>query len=160
MALGEFTKQLAQQALLSATKDPPAKEPVPATQADNIGATILGQVGAMQKALKEDEELALHFQNGSDTIRVLEIFLPSPRGGGRRGADQSGVARVIAPVHTERVCCPRRAYFRPSMRRRPLKARTCPRPYVRNCCVPKTLLTVFVLPLLVMLLNPKRQAHM
>ena len=103
MALGEFTKQLAQQALLSATKDPPAKEPVPAAQADHIGATILGQVGAMQKALKEDEELALYFQNGSDTIRVLEIFLPSPRVAVLSGADQGGFARVIAPVETLRL---------------------------------------------------------
>ena len=101
MALGEFTKQLAQQALLSATKDPPAREPVPAAQADNIGATILGQVGAMQKALKEDEELALHFKYGSDTIRVLEIFLPSPRVAVLTFADGSGFPqRVIAPVET------------------------------------------------------------
>jgi hypothetical protein len=97
MALGEFTKQLAQQALLSATKDPPAKEPVPA---DAIGAAILGQVGAMQKALKEDEELALHFQNGAAAMRVLEIFLPAPGVAVLSGADPSGFARVIAPVET------------------------------------------------------------
>jgi hypothetical protein len=103
MALGEFTKQLAQQALLSATKDPPAKEPVHAAQADNVGATILGQVAAMQKALKEDEELALYFQNGSDTVRVLEIFLPSPRVAVLTFADSGGFARVIAPVETLRL---------------------------------------------------------
>jgi hypothetical protein len=100
MALGEFTKQLAQQALLSATKDPPAKEPVPAAPADAIGAAILGQVSAMQKALKEDEELALHFQNGAAAMRVLEIFLPAPGVAVLSGADQSGFARVIAPVET------------------------------------------------------------
>jgi hypothetical protein len=103
MALGEFTKQLAQQALLSATKEPPAREPAPAAPADTTGATILGQVGAMQKALKEDEELALHFQNGADAIRVLEIFLPTPRVAVLSGADQSGFARVIAPVETLRL---------------------------------------------------------
>ena len=77
MALGEFTKQLAQQAILSATaKDPPpAKEAAPAAPANSTGATILGQVRAMQNALKEDEELALHFQNGAEAVRVLEIFL-------------------------------------------------------------------------------------
>jgi hypothetical protein len=103
MALGEFTKQLAQQAILSATKDPPPKAPAPAPAAENIGAIILGQVGAMQKALKEDEELALHFQNGADAFRVLEIFLPTPRVAVISGADQSGFARVIAPVETLRL---------------------------------------------------------
>jgi hypothetical protein len=97
MALGEFTKQLAQQALLSATKEPPAREAAPA---DNTGAVILGQVGAMQRALKEDEELALYFQNGADAIRVLEIFLPAPRVAVLSGSDQNGFARVIAPVES------------------------------------------------------------
>jgi hypothetical protein len=101
MALGEFTKQLAQQALLSATKDPPAREPPPAPPADNLGATILAQVGAMQKALKEDEELAVYFKFGADTIRVQEIFLPAPRLAVLTFADGSGFPqRVIAPVET------------------------------------------------------------
>ena len=95
MPLGEFTKQLAQQALLSATKDPPAKEPAPA---DAIGAAILAQVGAMQKALKEDEELALLFHHGPNTIRVLEIRLAAPGVAVLTFADQGGFARAIAPV--------------------------------------------------------------
>jgi hypothetical protein len=100
MALGEFTKQLAQQAILSATaKDPPpAKEP--SAPASTMGATILGQVRAMQNALKEDEELALHFQNGAEAIRVLEIFLPTPLVAVLSGTDQNGFARVIAPVES------------------------------------------------------------
>jgi hypothetical protein len=103
MALGEFTKQLAQQALLSATKEPPVREPASAAAADTIGATILGQVGAMQKALKEDEELALYIQDGPEPIRVLEIFLPAPRVAVLSGADEGGFARVIAPVETLRL---------------------------------------------------------
>jgi hypothetical protein len=99
MAIGEFTKQLAQQAILSATaKDPPAKEAAPPAPADTIGATILGQVRAMQNALKDDEELALHFQNGAEAMRVLEIFVPTPRVAVLSGNDQNGFARVIAPV--------------------------------------------------------------
>ena len=103
MALADFTKQLAQQALLSATS--PAKEPAaPAPEKkENVCAVILAQINAMQKALKEDEELALHFQNGADAIRVLEIFLPTPRVAVLSGADQSGFARVIAPVETLRL---------------------------------------------------------
>ena len=45
----------------------------------------------MQKALKEDEELAVHFQNGADAMRVLEIFLPTPRVAVLSGADQGGI---------------------------------------------------------------------
>jgi hypothetical protein len=101
MALGEFTKQLAQQAILSATsKEPPAREAAPAAPVNTTGATILGQVRAMQNALKEDEELALHFQNGAEAIRVLEIFLPTPHVAVLSGAGENGFARVIAPVES------------------------------------------------------------
>jgi len=103
MALGEFTKQLAQQAILSATtKDPAPKEAAAAAlpPAENAGATILGQVSAMQKALKEDEELALYFQNGAAELRVIEIFLPSAKVAVLSGSDQTGFARVIAAVES------------------------------------------------------------
>jgi hypothetical protein len=100
MALGEFTKQLAQQAILSATaKDPPPAKEL-SSPANATGAAILAQVRAMQNALKEDEELALHFQNGAEAIRVLEIFLPTPHVAVLSGADQNGFARVIAPVES------------------------------------------------------------
>jgi len=101
MALGEFTKQLAQQALLNAT----AKEPAPPAQApavtkgENIGATILAQIGAMQKALKDDEEMVILFQNGAAKIRVTEIYMPSWGVAVLSGSDQDRVfARVISPV--------------------------------------------------------------
>ena len=42
-----------------------------------MGNIILGQIHAMQKALKEDEELALWFGSGADRIRVFEVFLPT-----------------------------------------------------------------------------------
>ncbi|HUP04681.1 MAG TPA: hypothetical protein VMU19_11870 [Bryobacteraceae bacterium] len=101
MPLGEFTKQLAQQAILSATtKEPAPKEAPSAKASENAGAAIMGQVGAMQKALKEDEELALYFQNGSEPLRVLEIFLPAPKVAVLSGSDQAGFARVIAAVES------------------------------------------------------------
>ena len=101
MALGEFTKQLAQQALMSAAKDVTAKEAAPPAVADNLGATILGQIAAMQKALKEDEELAVYFQNGPDRIRVLEVVLPSPKVAVLSGVDQDrGFARAVSPVES------------------------------------------------------------
>ena len=97
MAFVDLTKQLAKEALLSAAKDPPPAAP----QADNIGSIILGQIGAMQKALKEDEELVVWFENGMEKIRVLEVILPSWRLAVLSGLDADRhLTRVISPVES------------------------------------------------------------
>ncbi len=105
MALGELTKQIAQQALLSATsKEPAAAAPTPA--AENVPAVILGQVAAMQKALKEDEELVVTFQSGAERIRVMEIFTPSRQLVVLSGLDaERNVTRVISPVDALQLIC-------------------------------------------------------
>jgi hypothetical protein len=79
MALADLTKQIAQQALLSATA-PSKEQPAASTAAtsDSLGAVILGQIAALQKQLKDDEELVVTFQQGAERIRVMEIFLASP----------------------------------------------------------------------------------
>lgn len=95
MALVDLTKQLAQQALLSATQDPP---PAPAAP-DNHGAVILNQVGAMQKALKDDEELVIYLQSGPEKIRVMEMFLPSSQVVVFTGIDSNRVmTRIVSAV--------------------------------------------------------------
>ena len=95
MAFVDLTKQLAQQAIQSAIQDPPPAAPSP----DNPGAVILNQIGAMQKALKEDEELVIHLQSGAEKIRVLEIFLPSPQVAVLTGIDANRVmTRVVSAV--------------------------------------------------------------
>lgn len=100
MALGDLTKQIAQQALLSAAKEPPA--PAPAASTDNTGAVILAQVAAMQKALKEDEELVVTFQQ----VRVMEIFLPSPQVAVLSGFDANrALTRIISPVNALQLIC-------------------------------------------------------
>ena len=105
MALGEFTKQIAQQALISATSKEPAAAPAPA-QTENVGAVILGQIAAMQKALKEDEELVVTFQSGAERIRVLEIFTPSRHLAVLSGQDaERNVTRVISPVDALQLIC-------------------------------------------------------
>ena len=78
MALAGLTKQLAQEMILSATKEPapPAR---PAIAPDAVGPVLAGQIQAMQKALKEDEELMVWCHAGGDKIRVMEFFLPSPQ---------------------------------------------------------------------------------
>jgi hypothetical protein len=100
MVLGELTKQLAQQAIISATSKDPAAPSQPAS-AENVGATIFAQIAAMQRALKEDEELTVWFNSGSERLRVFEIFLPTPRVAVLSGVDHERVfARVISPVET------------------------------------------------------------
>ncbi len=97
MALADLTKQLAQQAILSATREPPPP-PVPA---NSTGGAILAQIAAMQKALKDDEELVVLFQNAGERLRVMEIFLAAPQVAVLSGMDANRVlTRVIAPVET------------------------------------------------------------
>ncbi len=101
MPLGEFTKQLAQQAILNATKETP-KEPTPPPEA--AGPVIFAQINALQKALKEDEELALSYHDGSDRIRVREIYMPKWQVALLSGHDPAGAfVRVIAPVEALRL---------------------------------------------------------
>jgi hypothetical protein len=96
MALGELTKQLAQQALMSAAN----KEPAP-VQPESTADVMLAQIGAMQRALKDDEEIILLFHSGAERIRVMEIFLPSPQVAVLSGMDaERGFARVISPVES------------------------------------------------------------
>ncbi len=100
LPIGEFTKQLAQQAILNATSKEPESKPAPAAPpAENSGAVMLAQITAMQKKLKDDEELIVLFHNGAEKIRVMEIFMPSWRVAVLSGLDQDRVlARVISAV--------------------------------------------------------------
>jgi len=94
MALMDLTKQLAQQALLSATQEPAA----PATP-ESAGSVIFGEIFAMQKALKDDEELVVYVHFGAEKIRVMEIFLPSPQVAVMSGVDVNrSTTRVISAV--------------------------------------------------------------
>ena len=98
MAFVDLTKQLAKEAFLSATKDPPAAAPAPAP-GDNVGAIIFGQIHGLQKALKDDEELVVWFAGVGEKLRVMEIFLPSPKLAVLSGHDaQHNLTRVISPV--------------------------------------------------------------
>jgi hypothetical protein len=107
MALADLTKQLAQQAILSATSAPEKKEaPVHAQAVDNTAVTIFGEVQAMQRALKEDEELVVQFQSGAERIRVTELFLRSPQVVVVSGQDANrNLTRVITPVASLQLVC-------------------------------------------------------
>ena len=106
MALAGLTKQLAQQALLAATS--PAKEPAaPAPkEKESVCAVNLAQINAMQKALKEDEELVVLFENGAEKIRVMEIFVPSWQVVVLKGLDADrNPVRVVSPAESLQLVC-------------------------------------------------------
>lgn len=100
MALGDLTKQL----VLDAMRQPDS--PPPVADSGNVGATILGQVQAMQKALKDDQELVVLCSAGGETIRVLEFFLPSWQVAVLTGVDSGkSISRVISPVESLQLVC-------------------------------------------------------
>ncbi len=107
MALGDLTRQIAKEALLSATSSAPKEQPAPAAPpAENLGATIFNQLQAMQKALKEDEELVVLFASGAERIRVMEIFLPSRNIAVLTGPDPDrSLTRVISPIAALQLVC-------------------------------------------------------
>jgi hypothetical protein len=101
MALGDLTKQLASQAIRNAV-NPPAAPPRP----ENAGTAMLSQVQAMQKALKEDEELMVLFHAGAETVRVMEFFFPSWQVVVLTGADNDkSLTRVISAVESLQLVC-------------------------------------------------------
>ncbi len=101
MALGDLTKQLAEQAIRSAASRPSAPP-----QPENVGAVVLGQLQAMQKALKDDEELVVLFHAGAETIRAMEFYLPSWQVAVLSGTDANGNgARAISPVESLQLVC-------------------------------------------------------
>jgi hypothetical protein len=118
MALGNLTKQLATQALNDqvnnvldalrpgdAAKAEPAKEKTTGT-AENLGQVIVAELQAMQKALKEDQELVLTVNAGLEALRVLDIYLPTGQLLVLTGLDpERNVTRVIGPAATLQLTC-------------------------------------------------------
>ncbi len=102
-ALGDLTMQIAEQALAASTA--PKAPAAPAT-AESLCGVILGQVQAMQKALKDDEDLVVTCAAGGETLRVLEFFTPSPRVVVLKGLDASrNLVRVVSPVESLQLVC-------------------------------------------------------
>jgi hypothetical protein len=115
MTIGSLGKVLANQAIestkntvLDAVRTPePAKpaDPKPAAATDT-GAAIVGQIQAMQRPLKEDQELAVLVRAGDETLRVQEIIVPNAEVLVFAGVDSHGnVTRVVSPVEAAQVVC-------------------------------------------------------
>ncbi len=118
MTIGSIGKALANQAIentknsvMDAVRTPdPAKsteaKPGPPPAATDIGAIIVAQIQAMQRPLKEDQELAVTFRAGNEMLRVTEIFVPGAQVLVFAGLDPEGrVTRVISPVDAAQVVC-------------------------------------------------------
>jgi hypothetical protein len=118
MALGEIGRVLTGQALdsaknsmLDAIKGEPAKKPAapaaaPAAVQESVGGIILAQIQAMQKSLKEDQELVVQFRSGEEMLRIVEIFVPSPQVFVLAGNDgQQRLTRIVAPAATVQLIC-------------------------------------------------------
>lgn len=102
MALTELTKQLAAHALDAAVK-PAAAAP---GAAEDVCATMLGQIQAMQRALKEDDELIVLVHSGAESVRVLEVFVPSPNVVVLSGVDAArNTTRIVAHVQALQLVC-------------------------------------------------------
>lgn len=122
MSLAQITKQLAQQAVGDSVKEAidalrpadaaavadslGAQRQAATAQSDNLAATIVGQVQAMQNALKDDQELVVLCATGVEALRVLEFFSPSPRLLVMTGIDASKtMSRVICPAESVQLVC-------------------------------------------------------
>jgi hypothetical protein len=75
-------------------------------QEENIAAILIGQMQAMQKACKEEEELVVLCTAGLETLRVLEVFVPSWKVVVLTGIDtEKRVTRIMAPAETLQLVC-------------------------------------------------------
>jgi hypothetical protein len=60
----------------------------------------------MQKAVKEEEELVVLLHNGLETMRVLEVYVPSWNVAVLTGIDADrNLTRVIAPAESLQLIC-------------------------------------------------------
>jgi hypothetical protein len=115
MAFGNIGKVIAGQALEATKKNvmdaitgPEAPKPGEKPQAtpESIGGLILGQIQAMQRPLKDDQELVVLFHTGAESLRVTEIFVPNVQVFVFAGVDSLGnVTRAVVPSDRAQIVC-------------------------------------------------------
>ena len=109
MGIAELTKQFAKEAISDQIKDVMGPGPVAAetVAADNLAAILMGQVQAMQNALKEDQELVVLCAAGAVSVRVHEMFAPSARVLVVTGIDAADKAltRIVLPADALQLIC-------------------------------------------------------
>jgi hypothetical protein len=114
MAFGNIGRVIAGQALETTKKnvmdaimsEKPAEKHASPPQNEPLGAVILNQLQAMQRALREDQELLVTFAAGGEILRVLEVFVPSVHVFVLAGADKDqNVTRVVIPAEAAQLVC-------------------------------------------------------
>ena len=111
VGIGQLTKQLAQQAIGNQVKDAvegivPPDAPAPVTPAESISSIMLGELNAMQKGLKDDQELVVTYTAGAEVLRVREIYVRSPQVAVVTGTSlDKALTRVICPFESLVLVC-------------------------------------------------------
>lgn len=110
MGIGELTKQFAKEAISEQVKDvlgSPTSEATAAIAPEALTAILMGQVQAMQNALKEEQELVVLATVGATTIRVHEMFAPNQKVLVLSGADTGDktLTRLISPADSVQLVC-------------------------------------------------------
>jgi hypothetical protein len=120
MTIGSIGKALATQAfestkntVIDAVMPPdqpkpgdPKPAPAPASGPVDLSAQITGQIQAMQRPLRDDQELMVKVRAGDDVLRVTEIFVPGPQLIVFAGTDAQGnITRVISAAESAQVIC-------------------------------------------------------
>jgi hypothetical protein len=109
MGIGEITKQLAQQAIgdaIAGPETPTATAVTPAAAPEGVGSTIVGELNAMQRGMKEDQELVVTCTVNNETIRVRDIYAPTWRVAVITGMGQDkSLTRVICPFESLQLVC-------------------------------------------------------
>jgi len=121
MTIGNLGKVLASQAIESTKASvldavmPDAKKPESPKPAESrpvspsaidTGTAIVQQIQAMQRPLKDDQELAVLVRAGDEMLRVAEIFVPTADVLVFSGLDPRGnTTRMITPGNMAQVVC-------------------------------------------------------
>lgn len=123
MNIGSIGKVLANQAIETTKKSvmeavtgqetsaKQAEAPAPPARAtaspnEDVGAIVIAQIQAMQRHLREDQELQVWVRTAQEALRVCEIFVPHSTVLVLSGMDHQGnLTRAIVPADKAELVC-------------------------------------------------------
>ena len=120
MGIGNIGKLLANQALETTKKSmiesvmgsdaakpaaPDAAKALPVATFD-VGSIITGQIQAMQRPLRDDQELQVSVSTAHEVLRINEIFVPNSAVLVFSGLDSLGnITRILTPADQVQLVC-------------------------------------------------------
>jgi hypothetical protein len=119
MTIGNIGKALATQAFESTknsvidavmpenkTAAPAASAASPTASPVDLSGLIVGQIQAMQRPLRDDQELVVKVRAGDEILRVTDIIVPNAQLIVFAGADAQGnITRIVSSAETVQVIC-------------------------------------------------------